>query len=242
MQIRRTRTFAPFVTLLVLACGHHTSATPASSADVAADSSNAAKPGARAAAPAPCSLVSAAQVGAIVGKPVVSRVNGEECEYSLDPTAAQARGGAAAASGSVPNLASALGQGGDFSRMLGSISNQLLLTLRATRDGMTEAQVRDVYEQTGQAARRLTQPESRGLSQVIRPGDEIRGIGDWAFATNIAAVNMGFGLSSRGRILEAGKGPWHVTLSVNISPDPGPETLDHQLGAIVRAVCAKLPS
>jgi hypothetical protein len=237
MKTLRTVKLAPWMALCLVACGHHAVATPAPSA--------AEKPPAREAALAPCSLISAAEVGAIVGKPIVSQANGEGCEYSLDPSAPQPTPQAAAPhakAGGVPDLMSALGQGGDFAKIAGGVANQLLLTLTAARDGMSEAKVRSLYERTGETVRGVTQPESRGLGQVIRAGDDIPGVADWAFAVNIAAVNMGFGFSTRGRILEAGRGPWRLTLTVNVSPDPGPEKLDRQLAAVAHAAAAKLPS
>jgi hypothetical protein len=237
MKTQRTVMLAPLAALCLLACGRHAAAGPAQSA--------AEPPAARAATVAPCSLVSAAEVGSIVGKPIVSQANGEGCEYSLDPSVAQAAPQAAAPHGKaegMSGLMSALGQGGDFAKIAGGVANQLLLTLTAARDGMSEAKVRSIYESTGKTVRGATQPESRGLGQVIQPGDEIPGVADWAFAVNIAAVNMGFGFSTRGRILEAGRGPWHLTLSVNVSPDPGVATLDRQLAAVVRKAAARLPS
>jgi hypothetical protein len=68
----------------------------------------------------------------------------------------------------------------------------------------------------------------------------VSGVGDWAFATNIASVNMGMGFTIRGRILEARKGPWHVTVSATVSPDPGVTTLDDQMARVARALIAKL--
>jgi hypothetical protein len=247
MKTPRIAATASVLTLLAVACGGGREAT------VAADAGKLAPPSATTAEPArtevaavdPCSLVSAAEVGSIVGQSVVSQVDGEGCDYSLDPSAASAPPSGAASrakTGGAPSLMGALGQGGDFSKVLGAASHQLLLTLTADRDGMTEAQVRAIHERTGEAVRGAVQPESRGLGDVLRPGADIPGVADWAFATNVAAVNMGFGLSSRGRILEAGRGPWHLTLTVNVSPDPGPETLDRQLAAIAHAACGKLSS
>lgn len=244
MKTPRSLLAAPLAALLALACGHHADATPQPSADAVAPAAAAARPAVQEAAISPCSLISAAEVGAIVGKRVVSQVNGEGCEYSLDPSAPQPPPASAGRTkpGGPADLMGALGQGGDFTKMMGAVANQMLLTLTATRDGMSEARVRAIYESTGQTVRGATQPESHGLEQVIQPGAEIPGVADWAFATNVAAVNMGFGFSSRGRILEAGRGPWHLTLTANVSPDPGPETLDRQLATIVHAACAKLPS
>ncbi len=251
MRTPRVVRFGAFLALIALGCGGHRAAVasqPAAEADAAkAPLADPAVPAAPPAAPtvAPCSLVSAAEVGAIVGKSVVSQVNGDGCEYSLDPSAAAPRPPAGTShpnAGGAPDLMSALGQGGDFSKLAGAVANQLLLTLTVARDGMSEARVRAIYERTGETVRGATQPVNHGLGEVIRPGGEIAGVGDWAFATHVASVNMGFGFSSTGRILEAGKGPWHVTLTVNVSPDPGPEALDRQLAAVARAACAKLPS
>jgi hypothetical protein len=113
-------------------------------------------------------------------------------------------------------------------------------SLSASRDDQTEEAVKAVYAQTGAAVRGALAPERHGLNGVIQGLDEIAGVGDWAFATNVASVNMGMGFSIRGRLLEARKGAWHVTLSATVAPDPGVEALDSYLANLARALLAKL--
>lgn len=233
-------TFWMTVAIALVGCGNGRAATPATRAGAAAGT-RAANAGPRI---APCSLLSAAEVGAILGKPIVSQLDGSACVYGLDPSVHQpptaAQGGGR--SGSLSGLMSALGQGGDFSKLAGAIAQQAQLTLGFVQDGMTEAAVRAIYARTGETARAALQPEAHGLQGVIQPGEEIRGVGDWAFAANVASLQMGPGFSSRGRILETKRGSWHLTLSAVFSPDPGAAALDRQLAAIARAAFRKLPS
>jgi hypothetical protein len=56
----------------------------------------------------------------------------------------------------------------------------------------------------------------------------------------VASVNMGMGFSVRGRILEARKGPWRVTVSATVAPDPGTAALDEKMAGVARALIAKL--
>jgi hypothetical protein len=113
--------------------------------------------------------------------------------------------------------------------------------LDLARDDMTEAQVKAIYARTGDTVRRSLDPEKRGLQGTIVVANDIPKVGDWAFTTNVAAVNMGFGFSSRGRILHARKGPWHLTVGATISPDPGEAALDAELADIARAAISRLP-
>lgn len=108
------------------------------------------------------------------------------------------------------------------------------------RDDMTEAQVKGIYAQTGKTVRKALDPDSKGLQKTIAVANDIPNVGDWAFSTNVAAVNMGFGLSSRGRILQTRKGPWHLTVGATISPDPGEAALDVELADIARTALARL--
>jgi hypothetical protein len=201
----------------------------------------------------PCALLSAAEVGAIMGKTLVKAAGGG-CTYGLDPTAkekelsqtqremsnAQRAGSAGDMSAMMRGMAQL---GGKHSKMGSSMMEQLNLTLDATRDDQTEESIKAIYAQTGNTVRGAVaplSPEKRGLTGLIQGTDDISGVGDWAFATNVASVNMGGMLSIRGRLLEARKGPWHVTLSATVSPDPGVPALDRQLAAIARALLAKL--
>jgi hypothetical protein len=113
--------------------------------------------------------------------------------------------------------------------------------LELARDDMTEAQIKGIYAQTGKAVRKSLDPDSKGLQKTIAVANDIPNLGDWAFATNVVAVNMGFGFSSRGRILHARKGPWHLTVGATISPDPGEAALDAELAGIARTAIARLP-
>ena len=124
-----------------------------------------------------------------------------------------------------------------------AMMNQANITVEATRDDQTEDAVKAIYAKTGATVRGAMAPlapEQRGLKGLIEGLDEVSGVGDWAFATNVAAVNMGMGFSSRGRILEARKGPWHVTVSATVAPDPGAAALDQQMAGVARALIAKL--
>ncbi len=109
------------------------------------------------------------------------------------------------------------------------------------RDDMTEAQVKGIYAQTGKTVRKALDPDSKGLQGTLVVANDIPNVGDWAFSTNVTAVNMGFGFSSRGRILETRKGPWHLTVGGTISPDPGEAALDAELAGIARTAIARLP-
>jgi hypothetical protein len=233
-------TFWLTAVIALVGCGNGRAAAPATQAGAVA----AARAANSEAHIAPCSLLSATEVGAILGKPIVSQSDGNACVYGLDPSVHQpptaAQGGGK--SGSLSGLMSALGQGGDFSKLAGAIAQQAQVTLGFVQDGMTEAAVRAIYTRTGETARGALQPEARGLQGVIQPEEEIRGVGDWAFATNVASLQMGPGFSSRGRILETKRGAWHVTLTAVVSPDPGAGALDRQLAAIARAAFRKLPS
>ncbi len=104
-----------------------------------------------------------------------------------------------------------------------TVGDQLTLNVDATRDDQTEDEVKAIFAKTSGAVRGATAPlapEQRGLHGLLEGSNEISGVGDWAFATNVASVNMGMGFSMHGRILEAHKGPWHVTVSATVAPDP----------------------
>jgi hypothetical protein len=200
-----------------------------------------------------CSLLSAAEVGAIMGKPLV-QAQGGGCSYGLDPAAkekemAQAHGEAAnaqraAAGGDMSAMLRGMAQAGSRQPHRAQIMmEQLELSVDASRDGQTEDSLKAIYTNTGNTVRGATAPlapEKRGLTGIIQGIDEIHGLGDWAFATNVASVNMGGIMSIRGRLLEARQGPWHVTIGATIAPDPGIPALDAQLASVARALFAKL--
>jgi hypothetical protein len=228
----------------VLGCGKADSKTdPAPSgqpAPAAAPAAPAASPPARPAPVAdidPCSLVSAAEVGAAVGKTVVATKAGpRQCEYGLDPAEQQkaidelTKGGIAGIAG--------MAKGGNL-KMPSAITSQLAVTLELSPEKQTEAEIKQIFAGVGSAIDKLD-PKAHGLDDAITNGQELHGLGDWAFTTNIASVNMGNGISTRGRLLEAQQGPWQLTLSVTIAPDPGAAKLDDEMVVIVKSALAKL--
>lgn len=202
-----------------------------------------------------CALLSAAEVGAIFGKSLVQSP-GNDCSYGLDPerkakemarTQQELSGNVrrAAAGGDMSSLMRGLGQGGapgakHHSLMPAAISEQLMVNVDVRRDDLGEDAVKALYARTGEIVRGVTAPQRHGLDGVIQGLDEIHGVGDWAFATNVATANLGGMLAIRGRILEARQGPWHVNVGVTVSPDPGVAALDGQLAALARALLAKV--
>jgi hypothetical protein len=203
-------------------------------------------------APAPpkvqiCTLLSAAEVGAIMNKTLIQ----DGCTYGLDPAAqekalAESQGALEqstkrAAAGDMNGFRKSMMKAGISQQKTGSsMMNQMNVTVDASRDDQTEDAIKAIYAKTGATVRGTLAPESHGLNGVIEGLDEVSGVGDWAFATNVASVNMGMGFSIRGRILEARKGPWHVTVSATVAPDPGAAALDNRLAGVARALIAKL--
>jgi hypothetical protein len=198
-----------------------------------------------------CTLLSAAEVGAVVGKTLIQ----DGCTYGLDPAAkekalaeSQARldqSTKRASAGDMNGFMKGMMQAGAGQQKTGSaMMDQLTVTVDASRDDQTEEEVKAIYAQTGATVRGTMKgalaPEQHGVNGVIQVADEVSGVGDWAFATNVASVNMGMGFSSRGRLLEARKGPWRVTVSATVSPDPGAPALDKQMAGVARALLAKL--
>ncbi len=233
-------------------------AAPAPSVAPAPSAAPAAAAVAAPTAPAPavrvCSLLSAAEVSAVMGKTLVQG-NGGGCDYGLDPAVkekqlAQSReafastarhAGAKGAKGGMNGFLQGMAQAGAKPPQLGAgMMDQMTVSVSASRDGQTEAAVKALYAKTGELVRGALAPERHGLDGVIQGLDEIGGVGDWAFATNVAAVNMGMGFTVRGRLLEARKGPWHVTVGATVSPDPGVAALDGRLADLARALMAKL--
>jgi hypothetical protein len=197
-----------------------------------------------------CSLLSAAEVSAAMGKTLVKGQGG--CDYGLDPSAKEKQFAAnqaklahatkRAAAGDMSAFMKGMAQGGANNPLTGgsAIMEQMTISLNATRDDQTEEAIKAIYTKTGETVRGALAPEKRGLNGVIQGLDEISGVGDWAFATNVASVNMGMGFSIRGRLLEARKGPWHATISATVAPDPGVAALDGHLADLARAFLAKL--
>jgi hypothetical protein len=227
------------------------SATGATAATGAEGSPAAAGTAAPAAAPTPkvqvCTLLSAAEVSAVMGRTLVQ----DGCTYGLDPAAKEkamaenqdemAKSTNRAAAGDMSGFMKGMMKG---QQKMGSVvGDQLTINVDATRDDQTEADVKAIYAKTSGAVRGATAPlapEQHGLNNFLEGSNEISGVGDWAFATNVASVNMGMGFSVRGRLLEARKGPWHVTVSATVAPDPGTAALDNHLAGVARALIAKL--
>ncbi|HEY0557478.1 MAG TPA: hypothetical protein VGG20_24695 [Thermoanaerobaculia bacterium] len=198
-----------------------------------------------------CKLLSAAEVSAVMGKTLIQ----DGCTYGLDPapkgkaladTQAQLdQGKKRAAAGDMNGFMKGMMQAGASQQKTGAaMMDQMNITVDATRDAQTEDEIKAIYAKTGAAVHGAMAgdlaPEKHGLNNVIEGVDEKSGVGDWAFATNVASVNMGLGFSVRGRILEARKGPWHVTVSATVAPDPGTEALDEKMAGVARALIAKL--
>ncbi|MEO6776871.1 MAG: hypothetical protein ABI467_28295 [Kofleriaceae bacterium] len=182
----------------------------------------------------PCSLVSAAEVGAAIGKTVIANKDGpRQCSYGLDP-AEQQKGMDELRKGGLAGMV----KGGGI-KVPSVITNQLALTLEISPKQQSEAEIKQVYAGLGSAVDKLD-PKAHGLDDAIKHGQELHGLGDWAFTTNIAAVNMGNGISTRGRLLHAQRGAWQLTLSVTIAPDPGAAQLDDELVAIAKVALTKL--
>lgn len=194
--------------------------------------------------PDPCTLVTAEEVGAILQRKLVSSSSGESCEYGnvVEPApAGQAAAGSGSSSGSMDDLVKSLSSGTGAPHAPEAVANLTNVKLGIARDDMSEAQVKAIHSRVGKTVRRSLDPDQHGLQGTLVVANDIPGVGDWAFTTSVAAVNMGFGLSSRGRILHARKGPWHLTVGATISPDPGEAALDAQLAAIARTAVARLP-
>jgi hypothetical protein len=205
------------------------------------------------AAPAPkvqiCKLLSAAEVGAAMGKTLIQ----DGCTYGLDPAAKEKalaesqKSMKAASNGDMSGMMKGMMKGGGGPPMgnaMSAMRDQMNVSVDASRDDQTEEGVKAIYAKTGGVVHGALSgplaPENHGMTGVIEGLDEVSGVGDWAFATNVASVNMGAGFSLRGRILEARKGPWHVTVSATVGPDPGAAALDAKLADVARALIAKL--
>jgi hypothetical protein len=231
------------------------SSTPSTGANGAPAPVQSASPVAPAAPAAPkvqvCKLLTAAEVGAVMGKTLIQ----DGCTYGLDPapkekamaeTQAQLdQGIKKAQAGDMSALMKGMGQpGGGPPKMGSAMMDQMNINVDATRDDQTEDAVKAIYAKTGAAVHGALAgdlaPEKHGLNNVIEGVNEMSGVGDWAFATNVASVNMGMGFSVRGRILEARKGPWRVTVSATVAPDPGTAALDEKMAGVARALMAKL--
>ncbi len=243
--------------LAATACQQASQSSPAGSTQTSSTDSQAAPQvasGAAAPTAAPpqvqvCQLLSAAEVGAVMGRTLVQ----DGCSYGLDPAAKEkemaagqermAEASKHASAGDMSGFAKGMMQAQQ--KMGSTLGDQMKIDVDARRENQTEEDVKAIYAKTSSTVRGAVaplQPEQRGLNGLLQGLDEVSGVGDWAFATNVAAVNMGMGFSERGRILEARKGPWRVTVSGTVGPDPGAEALDNKLAGVARALIAKLPA
>ena len=165
--------------------------------------------------------------------------DGSSCTFGLDP--AEKEKAMAALQKDPMKAAQAMAGGGKGGiKVPDAISNQLVIDLSIDHDTQTEDQIKAMYVGIGSAVNGA-KPTEHGLNETVTAAKDLPGIGDWAFVTNIASVNMGFGASVRGRLLDAHKGTWHMTVSVTIAPDPGASKLDDEISQIAKTAIAKLP-
>jgi hypothetical protein len=233
------------VALVVVGCGKSPSQDSSKQAATTAPAPEAPTPVAKA-VPVPqiCSSIAAADVGAMYGKKaaMIATGSGGSCEYQLDP-ADKDKQMQQVTAGGMAGLAKAASKGGGIA-MPTAISEQLDVKVLAEQKDESEDSVKAIYNSvsatTNGATAALPKPAGAGSDMLAMAGD-IAGVGDWAFATNVASVNLGGMMSMRGRLLEAKKGPWRITVSVNIAPDPGTQKLDDETATLAKAVIAKLP-
>jgi hypothetical protein len=232
-----------FAFALVVACGKSNDSKespPAagSATPLAATAPPAAAPAPAATPPVPdvqaCALLAAADVGTIFGKTVVSSGSGLHCTYGIDPAVKQKQ--LEAMQGGL----GAMTKKGGFA-IPAAISEQLTVDVELSHNADTEDQVKAIYANIGKTVNDAAKPEQHGLDKTIQvAAKDLPNVGDWAFSTNVASVNMGMGMSTRGRLLEAKQGAWRLTISATVAPDPGEAKMDTQLGDVARGVFAKL--
>lgn len=122
-----------------------------------------------------------------------------------------------------------------------AISEQLSVDVDLSHDTETEDHVKAIYANLGKTVNDTMKPEQHGLDKTIQvSAKDLPNVGDWAFSTNVTSVNMGMGISTRGRLLEARQGAWRLTISATVAPDPGEAKMDTQLSDVARGVFAKL--
>ena len=256
MRIGRLRKLTPLVAVLAMAASTCRKATSSTEAAPSSPPANApARPAPRSATLDACTLLPASEVGAILGKRLKASGQGAQCTYGTDTSEREQRladeqgkireganpaGNTVAKDGdwsaSFSSMSRSLGRtGSGIPQLAHSMADLTNVTFEAARDDQTEEQIKNIYASTGRIVRRATSPEKHGVSGTITVGKDLPGVGDWAFSTNVAAFSMGPGFSSRGRLLHARKGPWHVTVGATVSPDPGEDALDEKLAAIARA-------
>jgi hypothetical protein len=237
------------IAIIALGCGKSPSKDPSKQAEpsapppAAAPAPEAPTPVAKS-IPVPqiCSLIAAADVGAMYGKKAAMVASGSDgsCEYQLDPAEKEKQ---MQQSGGMAGMMKSA-QSGKGIAMPTAISEQLDVKVLAEQKDESEDSVKAIYNSisatTNGATAKLPKPAGAGSDMLAMAGD-IAGVGDWAFATNVASVNLGGMMSMRGRLLEAKKGAWRITVSVNIAPDPGTQKLDDETATLAKAVIAKLP-
>ena len=118
--------------------------------------------------------------------------------------------------------------------------DQLLVNLEVSSRSPSEAEVKARYAGLGKDVHTALHPEQRGLPDAIAVGDDVPGVGDWAFAVNVASFNLGMGFTSRGRVLESQRGSVHLTVSATVAPDPGVPRLDASLGAVAKTAFSRI--
>ena len=182
-----------------------------------------------------CSLLTAADITAVFGKTVIAKGQRHECEYALDPAEQQkaveemVKAGAAAARTA----------GGGY-KVPSGVSAQLVVNVQVARATQSEEQLKAMYSKMVQAVDSAVKPVVAGAAEDSNAlGQDIPSVGEWAFSRNIISTDVG-GVSSRGRLLEAKQGTWRLTLTTNISPDPGATKLDTQMATLAAKICAKL--
>ena len=223
-----------------LSCSRDTSAAAPPTGAARAEAPASAPKSAGTTMPDPCSLATTEEVGAVLKRKMVSSSSGSTCDYANAPESTPPPG--TAQMGSMDDLVKSLSSSTPtVPQMPQAVATLTDVKIGLARDGMTEAQIKAIYARTGRTVRHALDPEQKGLHDALVVANDIPNVGDWAFTTNVAAVNMGFGFSSRGRILEARKGPWHLTVGATISPDPGEAALDAELADIARTAIARLP-
>jgi hypothetical protein len=236
------------VALVAFGCGKSPSqdsskqATPAAAP---APATEAPTPVAKAPATIPppniCSIIAAADVAAMYGKKaaMIATGSGGSCEYQLDPAEKEKQMQQTGGMAGMMKQA----QSGKGIAMPTALSEQLDINVSVEQKDESEESVKAIYAQVGSAVNGATQtlPKQGMGSDLVAVSNDVAGVGDWAFATNIASMNMGGMMSLRGRLLEAKKGAWRITVSGTIGPDPGAKQLDDMNAKLANAAIAKLP-
>ncbi|HTR04629.1 MAG TPA: hypothetical protein VMN82_15695 [Thermoanaerobaculia bacterium] len=121
-----------------------------------------------------------------------------------------------------------------------SPTEQLVVKLEVSHEARSEADVQSIYARVGKDVNRSLHPERHAVANAMAVGDEVAGVGDWAFSVDVASVNTGTGFSTRGRILEAQKDATDLTVGATMAPDPGVRRLDAMLAAVAKTAFSRL--